>query len=156
MASLDANIATLIEKGIVASAYGNLLGLVTESIEEDRVCVRLPYGSEITTLGEMVHGGAIASLIDVAATAAAWACPRATLAGRGSTVSLTLNYLAPGLGCDLVADARVIQRGRSICVLEVAVSDPEQTAVARALVTYRLSLPEPELAAGEPNGRSAA
>jgi acyl-coenzyme A thioesterase PaaI-like protein len=35
----------------------------------------------------------------------------------------------------------VIQRGRSLSVVEVAVSDADGSPVARALVTYRLSLP---------------
>lgn len=130
-----------IEKGIVASPFGERLGLECLSVEEDRVRVRLPFRKEVTTLGEMVHGGAIASTVDVAATAAAWATPRASFQARGSTVGFSINFLAPGLGTDLAADARVIQRGRSLCVVEVAVQDSAGAALARALVTYRLSLP---------------
>jgi len=92
----------------------------------------------------MVHGGAIATLVDVAATAACWATPGATLAARGSTVGFSLSYLAPGRGQDLVADARVVQRGRSICVCDVEVVDRAGTTVARSLVTYRLALAAPE------------
>ncbi|MDJ0786012.1 MAG: PaaI family thioesterase [Myxococcota bacterium] len=142
MSSLDAGIATLIEKGIVASPFGQLVGLAADAIAEDHVRVRMPYRPEITTVGEMVHGGAIGALVDVAATAAAWACPRATLSARGSTIGLTLNYLAPGLGCELVADARVVQRGGTVSVIEVDVRDPEGMSVSKALVTYRVSFPK--------------
>ena len=131
-----------IERFIVESPYGALLGLRTEVIEPDRVRLRLPFRPDVTTLGEMVHGGAIASLVDVAATAAAWASPRATLGARGSTVGFSLSFLAPGLGKDLLADARVVQRGSTLCICEVAVSDDAGRDVARALVTYRLSLPK--------------
>jgi uncharacterized protein (TIGR00369 family) len=137
---LDGNIASVIEKAIVASPFGALVGLVCESVAEDRVRLRLPFRPQVTTVGDMVHGGAIAALVDVAATAAAWATPAATLQARGSTVGFSLNFLAPGRGQDLVAEAQLVQRGRSLCVCEVAVSDAAGTAVARSLVTYRLAL----------------
>jgi steroid delta-isomerase-like uncharacterized protein len=145
-APLDGPIVSTIEKLIVASPFGTQLGLVCESVAADRVRVRLPFRSEVTTVGDMVHGGAIAALVDVAATAAAWATPEATLAARGSTVGFSLNFLAPGRARDLVADARVVQRGKSLCVCEVEVTDPQGAAVARALVTYRLALPAGESA----------
>jgi uncharacterized protein (TIGR00369 family) len=142
--ALSADVTGAIEKLIVASPFGDLIGLECVSVEEDRVQLRLPFRTEVTTLGEMVHGGAIASAVDVAATAAAWASPKASFKARGSTVGFSLNFLAPGLGKDLLADARVIQRGRSLCVVEVSVGVPDGNPVARALVTYRLSLPAEE------------
>jgi len=141
MSALAPDVVTAIEKLIVGSPYGGLLGLVCETIETDRVRVRLPYRRDVTTVGEMVHGGAIASLVDVTATAAFWAHPSASLDARGSTVGLTLSYLAPGLGRDLFAEARVVKRGGSICTGEVVVADAEGGEVARALVTYKLSRP---------------
>ncbi|HEX5064682.1 MAG TPA: ester cyclase [Myxococcota bacterium] len=142
--SLDANIGTVIEKAIVASPFGNLVGMTCESIAEDRVRVRLPFRPQVTTIGDMVHGGAISALVDVAATAAAWATPAATLQARGSTVGFSISFLAPGRARDLVADARVVQRGKSLCVCEVEVGDGNGTTVARSTVTYRLALPPGE------------
>jgi uncharacterized protein (TIGR00369 family) len=139
-----------IDRFIVQSPYGRLLGLRGDSVEADRVRVRLPFRPDVTTLGELVHGGAIASLVDVAATAAAWASPRASLGARGSTVGFSLSFLAPALGKDLVADARVVQRGSTLCICEVAVADDAGRDVARALVTYRLSLPKPAGGAAKP------
>jgi uncharacterized protein (TIGR00369 family) len=139
MSALAPDVVTAIEKLIVGSPYGAHLGLVCEGVEADRVRVRMPFRSDLTTIGEMVHGGAIASLVDVAATAAFWAQPEASLDARGSTVGLTLSYLAPGLGCGLVADARVVKRGGSIHTGEVVVADGRGGEVARALVTYKLS-----------------
>ena len=62
------DIRLLVERGIVASRYGQLLGVACEIVEEDRVCIRLPYRADVTTVGDLVHGGAIASLVDIAAT----------------------------------------------------------------------------------------
>jgi hypothetical protein len=52
MSELDANARAIVSKVIVASPYGKLLGLVLESCEPDRVAVRLPYRTDVTTLGD--------------------------------------------------------------------------------------------------------
>lgn len=93
------------------------------------------------TVGDLVHGGAIASLVDIAATAACWASRTVKPASRGTTVGFTIHYLAPARGQDLLADARVIQRGSSICFVEVEVLGSDATLVSRATVTYKLSAP---------------
>jgi uncharacterized protein (TIGR00369 family) len=133
-------VRNLVEGFIVGSPYGRHLGIVTESIEVDRVRFRLPYREALTTVGDMVHGGAIASLVDVTATAACWASPTVDPGSRGTTIGFTVNYLNAGRGQDLVATGEVVQRGRSISVCEVSVRGPDDTVVARALVTYKLAL----------------
>ena len=135
------NIRSLVERGIVASPYGRLLGVVCDLVEENRAAVRLPYRSDVTTVGDLVHGGAIASLVDVAATAACWASPAVKPGSRGTTIGFTIHYLAPARAQDLVADARVIQRGSSICVVEVEVRGADAATVSRATVTYKLTAP---------------
>ncbi len=132
-------VRSLVEGFIVGSPYGRLLGVVTEAIEVDRVRFRLPYRDTLTTIGDMVHGGAIAGLVDVAATAACWASPSVDPSTRGTTIGLTINYLNAGRGQDLIATAEVIQRGKSIVIAEVSICAADDTSVARAVVTYKLS-----------------
>ena len=139
MSELDANARAIVEKVIVASPYGRLLGLVLEAAAADRVVVRLPYRSDVTTLGDTVHGGAIAGLVDTAATAAFWARSGLSAASRGTTIGFSLSFLSAGRGVDLVAEARVRRRGREICNGEVVVRDPQGAEVAQAIVTYKLS-----------------
>jgi uncharacterized protein (TIGR00369 family) len=139
LAELDANARAIVEKAIVASPFGRLLGLALESCAPDRVVVRLPYRPELTTLGDIVHGGAIAGLVDSAATAAFWARSGLGPATRGTTIGFSLSFLSAGRGVDLVADARVRRRGREICNGEVVVRDPGGAEVAQAIVTYKLS-----------------
>jgi uncharacterized protein (TIGR00369 family) len=132
----DAN-AAIIADHIAAAPLGRLLGIALERVEPDLAVLRLPFRDEVTTLGDLVHGGAIAALVDVAATAAAWTGARLERNPRGTTVGLTVNYMAAARGADLRATARVIQRGRALVICEVSVAGGERE-VARALVTYKL------------------
>jgi uncharacterized protein (TIGR00369 family) len=128
----------IIRQAIVASPLATLLGIDTVEVAPDLVRVRLPFRSEVTTVGDLVHGGAIAALIDVAATAAFWTGADRARNPRGTTIGFTVNFLAPARATDLIAEAGVVQRGRSISVGEVNVTGAEGRPVARALVTYKL------------------
>ena len=123
---------------IVDSPLGRLLGFEVGSIERDRVRVRLPFRAEVTTVGDIVHGGAISALVDTAATGAAWSAADMSANPRGTTIALTVNFIAAARGQDITADARVIQRGRTITVCEVSVESSDGKRVAGALVTYKL------------------
>ncbi len=128
----------VVRHAIVASPLGTLLGVETVEVAPDRVRVGLPYRPEVTTMGDLVHGGAISALIDIAATAAFWTGADLARGPRGTTIGFTVNFLAPARGQDLVAEATVVQRGGTISVGEVTVSGRDGRAVARALVTYKL------------------
>jgi uncharacterized protein (TIGR00369 family) len=131
---------SLVRDLIVGNAFGKMLGMSVEALEPDRVAIRMSFKPEITTYGEVVHGGAIASLIDVAATAAVWYGADPEKVRRGATVGFTVNYLKAGRGKDLVADARVINRGKSLCACDVKVrgDGEDERLVASALVTYKI------------------
>ena len=90
-----------------------------------------------------MHGGAIAGLVDTAATAAFWAKSGLSAGARGTTIGFSLSFLSAGRGSDLVADASVRRRGKEICNGEVVVRDAKGAEVAQAIVTYKLSEPAP-------------
>lgn len=54
----------------------------------------------------------------------------------GSTVGLSVDFVAPASGADLIAWASVVRRGRTLCFVEVDVVDAEGTIVAKGLVTH--------------------
>jgi uncharacterized protein (TIGR00369 family) len=90
-------------------------------------------------MGDVVHGGAISSLIDTAAAAAAWSGAEVPDRPRASTVGITVDFLAPARGQGVTADARVARRGGTgLCFCEVRVTADDGTDVALALVTYQL------------------
>ena len=133
--------AALIEKAIVVSPYGALLGLELVEAVEDRVAVRLPFRADLVSWGDTIHGGVLAGTVDVAATAAFWASPSVQPGAQGATVGFSINFTAAARGRDVVATARVRRRGREISTGEVSVRDADGREVAVALVTYKLSPP---------------
>jgi len=129
----------IVRDAIAGSPYARKLGIACEEAAPDRVRMRLPWSEEHVTLGDLVHGGAIASLMDVAATAACWATPDLGPGARGTTIGFSISYLNAGRAQDLLAEARIVQRGRSIVVADVDVHGADGTHVARATVTYKRS-----------------
>jgi uncharacterized protein (TIGR00369 family) len=113
------------------------LGIVLDALEDDLARLRLPYDRALATMGDVVHGGAIAALLDTAGMAAAWANDDEVEAPAGSTVSLTVDYLAPVRGADIVATARALRRGRTLCFCEVDAEDTDGRLVAKALMTHK-------------------
>ena len=123
---------------VPASPLVQHLGIVVDELGDATARLSLPYADHLATVGDTVHGGAIAALADTAAMAASWSGTPAPASLRGSMVDLTVHYLAPAMGSTLVADARVLRRGRRLVHLGVAVSDASGSPVAHALATYQL------------------
>lgn len=123
-----------------ASPLPRHLGIRLIELGDDRAELELPFSEQVTTIGDVVRGGAIGALVDTAAMAAAWSDGAPAPAG-GSTVGMTVDFLAPARAGDLRATATVLRRGRSLCFCDVAVTDAAGALVAKALVTYRLQPP---------------
>jgi acyl-coenzyme A thioesterase PaaI-like protein len=47
----------IVRQAIVGSPLASLLGAETVEVASDCVRVRLPFRAELTTVGELVHGG---------------------------------------------------------------------------------------------------
>ena len=76
-------------------------------MEPDLARLAMPFSDSLPTMGDVVHGGAISSLIDTAAAAAAWSGAEVPERPRASTVGLTVDFLAPARAQGVVAGARV-------------------------------------------------
>ena len=136
-ASLPAG-AELMREFLAHSPFVGHLGMRLEGIHPDAARISMPYSPELATMADIVHGGAISSLVDTAAMAAAWSVVEVGQAPRGSTVGLTVDFVAPARGAELTADATVRRRGRQLCFCDVDVADGHGRLVARGLVTYKL------------------
>ena len=129
--------AALARQFLAHSPFGLLVGLELGRLEADRAELRLPFKPDISTTPEIVHGGAMSTLIDTAATAAAWATEFAAMPSRWGTVSMTVHFERPASG-DLIADARVVRRGQNLCFCEVTVQ-ADHRRVASGSIVYMLA-----------------
>lgn len=137
-ASTPADGGEFIRRFLPTSPYAGHLGMRLVEMHADEAILALPFSNEVVTIGNTVHGGAIASLIDTAAMVAAWSGAPMPEQLRGTTVGLTVSYLAAASGEDLLATARVLRRGRSLVYLDVDVRNQAGRAIAKGLVTYKL------------------
>ena len=130
--------AELMEQFIPHSPFPADLGLRLAAIWPDRATLVLPWAPRLATVGDVVHGGAIATLADCAVMAAAWSGAQVDGALRGVTVSLTLDFVDAARAEDLTARGRVVRRGRSLCFCEVDVAGADGRLVAKALASYKV------------------
>ncbi len=130
--------ADIIRQFLPTSPYVGHLGIQLTTMQPGVATLTLPFADALVTIGTIVHGGAIASLIDTAAAVAAWSDAEVPTNVRGTTVNLTVTYLAPAEKEDLQAVARVLRRGRTLVYLDVEVSSASGRAIAKGLVTYKL------------------
>lgn len=133
-ASLPAERRERIERAIETVPYARLLGIELEKVIPGGATLTLAIRPELSQNHGVVHGGAIASLID---TATAFAI--LTLLEpdeRVTTVDLTISYLRPGLEGRLRATARVLRQGRRLLTTSAEVNNEEGALLATALSTY--------------------
>ena len=130
--------ADIIRQFLPTSPYVGHLGIQLTDMQPDMATLTLPFADKLITIGTTIHGGAIASLIDTAAMVAAWADDSVPENMRGTTVSLSVTYLAPAEHEDIQAAARVLRRGRNLVYLDVEVQSVSGKSIARGLITYKL------------------
>jgi uncharacterized protein (TIGR00369 family) len=107
----------------------DLLGIRSRSLGDGRAEVEMDAGPRLHNAMGILHGGVLLDLADVAMGVAL-----ATAAEEGesfSTVQSSVSYLRPVKEGRLVADARVVKRGRMLGHLECEVRDSEGRGVAR-------------------------
>jgi uncharacterized protein (TIGR00369 family) len=128
-----------IVKGLEDAPFSKAVGLKVERARDGEAIARMPMHPSLLNPGgpqAPIHGGAIATLADFAACAAVWTLPETI---SSATISMTINYTAPGVQTDLIARARVRRKGKRIASLTVEVRDTADTLIADALITYKIA-----------------
>lgn len=128
----------LIASYILHNHYGRLLGMDFQILEEGRVEYRLKVKSEHLATPLSAHGGLMASLLDAALGVGALSavCQDSKVV---STVEYKVNFLAPAFAGDqLLAVARVIQKGKRLLVAEAELFAENRTMqmLAKAIGTF--------------------
>ncbi len=101
--------------------------------------IKMAYQDENSTAFKALHGGAISALIDTTGAMAAWTTAEiATPKYFGSTIGVNVNYLSAAIGEDILAEGRVLKRGKEIIYSEVRVTNAAGKLLAQGTVTYRI------------------
>lgn len=120
--------------------YPEYLGLVVEEVRAGYCRMRMTFRPELMQAGGVVHGGALASLLDSVLVPAIGSTVAA--GSRFSTVDLHVQYLEALLEEDCVAEGWIVRRGRRIVFgraeARAAVTD---RLVATSVLTYNVSPP---------------
>lgn len=117
--------------------FPGFLGIVVEEVRSDYARMRLPYRHVLDQPAGVLHGGAIASLIDtvvVPAIGSGYAELR-----RFVTVTMQVQYLAAIAGEDAVAEGWVEKRGRSLVFCRAEVWGSAGTLAATGTLVYKVS-----------------
>ena len=118
------------------SNSGRLFGFRLEVAEPGRAVVLLRVRSKHRQVHGVVHGGILAALADTAAGVACYMLlPRGT---RLATIEMKINYLEPVEKGTILAEARVLRKGRTTAVAECDVRDTSGLLVAKALLTFSI------------------
>jgi acyl-CoA thioesterase len=114
----------------IKQPFDEFLGLQYKRINEDQIKVYLPLQPLFLNSLGVVHGGIISSLADVAM------CNVPEVDARGVqtvvTVDLKISFLSPARGEFLLADARIIKKGKNLIHSECMIYNDQNTLVAKA------------------------
>jgi len=109
---------------VVVVHLGDLLGIEVSRSSEDSATATLTADERHMNAGGTVHGGAIATLVDIAMGAAVFAGEDND--ERPVTIEMKLNFLDAGQTGTLQAVASVRRRGSRFTVLEAEVMQGER------------------------------
>ncbi len=125
-----------IKNWVEQSPYSKFLGVVLEQIDDSSARLRLPYQDANSNPGKALHGGCAVSIGAIAGHA----ITRAALgeeAGPFHTAQMQVSYLAAAIDEEVVADARLLRRGRELCFIGIDVATVEGKPIASVTTTVR-------------------
>jgi uncharacterized protein (TIGR00369 family) len=125
--------------------FWRYLGVLVEEAGEGWVRLRVPVKDGLrNAAGAPVHGGVLSALVDMAIGGALGTTHDNAGGGVGqTTLDLNVSFLAAAGDGDLVAEGRLLRRGRTIAFGEARISDGAGKLVAVGRATYMLLQPKP-------------
>ena len=116
--------------------FHRYLGLTLEETAQNFARVKLKIGTNTPSgINNSVHGGVLATMIDMAAVTAVFASMRENDI-PGGTADLQISYLRQAHGDWLEAKANVLKKGRQLATIQVEIMNNEGTLCAAGRVLY--------------------
>ena len=114
-------------------------GAVLESVESGTVTISCGFEESLTQQHGLIHGGVVASLVDVACGYAALSVmpeDREVL-----TVEFKIHFLKPAKADRVFAVGKVVQTGRTLTVCEGSVFDATRTRLLARMTATMIAVP---------------
>ena len=114
------------------------IGASLESVESGTVTISCPFDERLTQQHGLIHGGVLASVIDVACGYAALTMmpdDREVL-----TVEFKIQFLKPAKTSRLIAVGHVVQAGRTLTVCEGSVFDETRSRLLAKMTATMMSV----------------
>ena len=122
-----------IPQGLTQSAYFKMLGCELRGLEQGVAQVALPLEDHLRNRGNVMHGGAIFSLVDIAM---GLACSSSHgFDQRSVTIECKINYVRGVSEGEVLCIAKVLHAGRRTLVVEAEVLQGDKL-VAKAQGTF--------------------
>jgi acyl-coenzyme A thioesterase 13 len=116
------------------TTFDDTCGLTSVSSGGGRARVELTVTPALQNVNGTLHGGAIATLIDHAGTAAIKSADRQGRPGVSTDLNVSFFAPAPG-GVTVIAEAAVLKIGKTLAFVTVDVRLPDGTLVAQGRMT---------------------
>ena len=125
--------------GLGRTYFPTLVGLEIEEVRTDYARMRLPFRPELEQPAGVVHGGAIATLID---TVVVPAVGQAYDPGWAYfTVQMDVRFIGAVVGEDAIAEGWIEQRGRTLVFCRAEVRTASGKLAADGTLTYTIRPP---------------
>ena len=142
---MPADLLTLTRERAQANLFWRYLGVQVDDAGEGWVRLRVPVKDGLrNATGAPVHGGVLSALVDMAVGGALGTTHDNAAGGVGqATLDLNVSFLAAAGDGDILAEGRLLRRGRSVAFGEARITDGAGKLVAVGRATYMLLQPKP-------------
>ena len=120
------------EKGL--NPYLDYFEITLEEVREGYARFRMPFRPEYLQVGGFLQGGLIVAMADEAIAHAAMTVLEP--ASGITTVELKCNFLAPVTKGELIAEANIFKKGRTLIIGDCLVKDENGKDVLRCTATF--------------------
>ena len=141
---MPADLLTLTRERAQANLFWRYLGVQVDDAGEGWVRLRVPVRDGLrNAAGAPVHGGVLSALVDMAVGGALGTTHDNAAGGVGqATLDLNVSFLAAAGDGDIVAEGRLLRRGRSVAFGEARITDGAGKLIAVGRATYMLLHPK--------------
>ncbi|MGD2271901.1 MAG: PaaI family thioesterase [Desulfobacterales bacterium] len=126
----------LLTRAKIKIPFWSLLGMEVVDVKMGWAQTKIPFSRKLANANGLAHGGAIFSAADTAVGIA--------LAGLVdkedfiTTLEMKINYVKPVGSGEIIAEAKIIHKGKNTAIGDAEVRDSDGSLVAKAVCTYAI------------------